>query len=379
MFDSVHNMKNVFNNLINKRTLRYFDKGVVKTCDMQHIKELYRLEENKLLNLAPQLTKRCLEPSNLDGLSMKPALSVFNDRTVAALETYSSINAEWLESALFIKKFLSIWKILNVKSPITGKCTRQIFSEPVKHVNDWKLVALEEFLAFIETWRQKKCGGLTAQTFSAWTQTISAMIACVRFLLSQCSLNYVMPGQLQSDPLEERFGWFRQMHGGNYYISVRQVVEGERRIRALSLTKFSHYNPSQMKPPSRDQRTNDHETVREIQSDIESLPIPSPSEADLSAAFYVTGALCKSEVESHKCASCQQLLVDSDNQLPHELPRESSAFFERINRSGLLYPSDFAFNFIVRLWELMTLLDTADRKLRLIIFLFLSYFVYLIE
>ena len=33
-------------------------------------------------------------------------------------------------------------------------------------------------------------------------------------------------GHLQSDALESRFGWLRQLGGANYYISTPQVVEG---------------------------------------------------------------------------------------------------------------------------------------------------------
>ncbi|QQP53745.1 Putative LOC101234561, partial [Caligus rogercresseyi] len=43
-----------------------------------------------------------------------------------------------------------------------------------------------------------------------------------------------------SDPIEKRFGWYRQLSGGNYYISVRQILEAEKKIRVLSLVKFSN-------------------------------------------------------------------------------------------------------------------------------------------
>ena len=64
---------------------------------------------------------------------------------------------------------------------------------------------------------------------------------CSKYLLGKIGFYYVMPGKFQSDPTEGRFGWFRQMHGGNLYISVRQLFDSERRIRAMSLTQFSHY------------------------------------------------------------------------------------------------------------------------------------------
>ena len=31
-----------------------------------------------------------------------------------------------------------------------------------------------------------------------------------------------------SDPVEERFGWYRQVNGGNFYISMKQVFPEEK-------------------------------------------------------------------------------------------------------------------------------------------------------
>ena len=44
---------------------------------------------------------------------------------------------------------------------------------------------------------------------------------------------------MQSDAIESRFRWLRQLSGANYFISMRQVRESDTKIRALSLLKFS--------------------------------------------------------------------------------------------------------------------------------------------
>ncbi|QQP35188.1 Putative LOC101234561 [Caligus rogercresseyi] len=41
---------------------------------------------------------------------------------------------------------------------------------------------------------------------------------------------YVLPSLFQSDPIEKRFGWYRQLSGGNYFISVRQILEAEKKL-----------------------------------------------------------------------------------------------------------------------------------------------------
>ena len=38
-----------------------------------------------------------------------------------------------------------------------------------------------------------------------------------------------------SDPIEGRFGWYRQVNDYNFYRSVKQVLQAEKKIRKLSL------------------------------------------------------------------------------------------------------------------------------------------------
>lgn len=59
------------------------------------------------------------------------------------------------------------------------------------------------------------------------------------YLLDHRGFSYILLGHLQSDAIERRFGWLRQLSSADYYISVRQVTESDRKIRALSLLKFS--------------------------------------------------------------------------------------------------------------------------------------------
>ena len=85
--------------------------------------------------------------------------------------------------------------------------------------------------------------GLTRETFLALCQTCMSLRDCAIHLLTKCGFNYVLLGQLQSDGIESRFGWFRQLSGAaHYYVSMQQVLESDWKIRALSLTKFSSYS-----------------------------------------------------------------------------------------------------------------------------------------
>ena len=49
--------------------------------------------------------------------------------------------------------------------------------------------------------------------------------------------DFVMTSRLQSDPIERRFSQYRQMSGGRFLVSLREVTNSERIIRCRSLVK----------------------------------------------------------------------------------------------------------------------------------------------
>ena len=51
-----------------------------------------------------------------------------------------------------------------------------------------------------------------------------------------------MLGKFQRDSLEARFGQYRQLAGGKYDVSLRQVFECEKKIRILSVLQLTLKN-----------------------------------------------------------------------------------------------------------------------------------------
>ena len=94
---------------------------------------------------------------------------------------------------------------------------------------------LEEAKHIFDEWKQSGLSGLTSETFPACTQTIGAIPELVKYLNAQHQIECVLPVKLLSDPIEGRFGWYRQVHGGNFYVSVKQILLAEKKICCLSL------------------------------------------------------------------------------------------------------------------------------------------------
>ena len=67
--------------------------------------------------------------------------------------------------------------------------------------------------------------GPSAETYAAITHTTNALVPLLKSFLSDRGLNYVLLGNI-SDYLEQRFGWYRQLCGANYFNSVPQFCSG---------------------------------------------------------------------------------------------------------------------------------------------------------
>lgn len=62
-------------------------------------------------------------------------------------------------------------------------------------------------------------GILTTDTFNALYQNVSVMIDLIKYSLNELNVDYILPGKLRTDNLENRFSRYRQFSGGNYHIS----------------------------------------------------------------------------------------------------------------------------------------------------------------
>lgn len=99
--------------------------------------------------------------------------------------------------------------------------------------DDPKVAFLNGFITWLDVWEfyGHDTGVLTQDTLSALRLSAQSLLALAKYCISELHFKYVLLGKVQTDPLESRFGQYRQMAGGQYHISVRQLCETEGRIR----------------------------------------------------------------------------------------------------------------------------------------------------
>lgn len=102
---------------------------------------------------------------------------------------------------------------------------------------------LNKLSNWLEIWEILSKGnlyrGLTTRTFEAFRSTCQSLIGVCKFSLTNFDIKYLLLGKFQTDLLEDRFSLYRQLSGSNYYISLVQILESEKKIRIKNLLSVS--------------------------------------------------------------------------------------------------------------------------------------------
>ena len=132
-----------------------------------------------------------------------------------------------------------MWHILNAKSPNEGVHLYDPDRHPISSPGDERLLFLENMATSLKLMdnskREHRVRGLSSQTANAWHVSLLGMVDLAKTILA-LGMKYVSCGKIQCDGLECEYRVIRQLSGGNYHISVEQV------IRTVSLRRMKLYH-----------------------------------------------------------------------------------------------------------------------------------------
>ena len=177
-----------------------------------------------------------------------------------------------------------------------------------------------------------------------------------------------------SDPIEGRFGWYRQSSGGNFYMSVRQLMLAEKKNRMLSLlqrkmlmeaSKFSPASDCVQSPSKND--FNDGEWLHEFFIQRQIGDVNEMALVDGSVAYYASGYIGRSICRRRKCASCKELLLsekESGVVVYQSLFPEFMVLFDEAHREGLSAPTELCYATTALAVHAYTVLLEDDEKKR---------------
>ena len=206
--------------------------------------------------------------------------------------------------------------------------------------------------------------GLTKETFLVLRQTCLAITGLAKYLINFCGFRNVLLGKIKSDTIEGRFGRFRQLSGANYYISMRQLLESDRKLKTLLLVKYSNISVSEIEKAVQQNRAANQDSVLQAEMLYGYMRFNHlPDENDIGVIYYVTGYCCRSLVRSNKCEDCKQVTVAAVNDITEDMLTESAQeFFTEINRGGLWKPSVEFFGVGCLCWQVFAELSTESLR-----------------
>ena len=142
---------------------------------------------------------------------------------------------------LRISVFIGV-KIKNKK--VSARCAFDFETFDAIHIINFswpKPKFLRKMADWIEQWTNQKVPKsqkftLSPQTSKALIRTLRCQAQLIEELLED-GYEYVLTARFQSDPLERRFGQYRQMSGGRFLVSLKDTVHSEKILKIKSLLK----------------------------------------------------------------------------------------------------------------------------------------------
>ena len=358
ILDTVHIFNCIRNNWLNqksdKRCILYppFNYDKISTANtsgfaiasFDSLKQLHYLESGNILKHAYKLSSKALFPTNLGRQNVRLVLQVFNDFVSQGLLQLGEKHniPHFMDTSTFIKIITTWWEVVNVKTPRKGLRLNNIYQQPLISKDTSAKLFLHYFADWLERWKNDKSsfGNLSNETFTALIHTTNALLEVATYCLSELGADYVLLGKFQTDSLEARFGQYRQLAGGKYDVSLRQVFECEKKIRISSVLQLTLKNEKItltdftidwdfLGADSTSASPHDLEipvTISndEIASAHDSLPVIN----------YIAGYCAYSINKKLGCDHCRNLIVadgDMDN--------FANFLIRGISRGSLLFPS----------------------------------------
>ena len=103
---------------------------------------------------------------------------------------------------------------------------------------------------------------LSRDTFCALLQTVRGLRELANYLLDVYNLPHVLLGKINSDLIDREFVVLRQLAGADFYLSMRQFIEGEKKIRLRNLTRFEGMTLAEIKEMGKEQEEMSKEVVQ---------------------------------------------------------------------------------------------------------------------
>lgn len=360
-FDTVHIMKNIRNNLLSRK--RFLFPPFICNDLQDSVKVpggeiswslFHRVHEQDVkcqanLKAAPKLSSQVLHPGN-SKQSVPVALAIFDPSTRAAILNYFP---QAQDSAGFLNLIFTWWTASNSKSKFHSN--HKLGNAAIK--GDGKPAFFRKLADWLVEWQNQKIPNsqkftLSAQTNAAMVQTLRCQAALIEDLLSE-GYEFVLTARFQSDPLERRYGQYRQMSGGRFLISAKDASRSENILKIKSLVKEGFDIVSDIKMVE-DSSKSGEELLRAVEEELGDVDAIKLDESSRKVSDHVAGYFVRKTHDIfHPCCG---------KNLKGEKENSNSEYINILSRGGLLCPSEKLADIVS---QAFALLDASSPAIRL--------------
>ena len=355
-YDMVHIIKNVRNNLLSAKKFVFPEFNFDKFRDQVHVQHgsiswslLHRVYEQdaKLdagLKKAHKINHSVLHPGN-NKQDVSRALAVFHETTSAAIRSYFPSRND---AADFTNLLHKVFLVCNAKAPTHGS---DALGDAVR-AGDGKTEFLRAVADWIEKWSDISDFSLSLPTSKAIIISLRAQASLIEDLLSE-GYRYVLTVRFQSDALERRFSRYRQMNGGNFLVSLREVNCSEKILLLRTMVKeginFWENDAGVFKSVDQDALDYFHVEISEMHDEIAAAALSNESRQ---VSQNVAGYIARQIEKKMDCENCTRRVESKDRNTIH------GAYINLLSRGGLKHPSESLGDFVATAFAI---LETTEK------------------
>jgi hypothetical protein len=209
------------------------------------------------------------------------------------------------------------------------------------------------------------------QTQLYLTHSLKTIIALCRYLIDDLQFQYILLFKFQTDALEDRFGKYRQMSGGNYHISVMQVLESVRKLKMLSLLKLKSSNKGEFSlkeflDSCEQESSEDENELVEKFEDALIAEDEAISQDEAEVLVYIAGYIAHRTNMTLKCIQCKSLISHNRKLEVDSCNRPDLVYLKHLDRGGLKWPKKFLVEIVSQMFVLFKVLIGQDFEIEFI-------------
>lgn len=272
---------------------------------------------------------KTLYPTKFDRQRVPLVLNLIDPTTIAALKT-----GDTTDTAEFLSTIGDWFKIVNNRSPVKA-IQRCDYEKYVVTGECFQLNYLKQFVDWLEFWmdleKDLHVGGLTKDTFTAAISTTKGLIQLTVDSFWSTDIEKFLFGYFQTNDLEIRFGRYRELSGNNYNVSVRQIMESEKKLRFKSLISNM---PQELKSSKYSIKQSDTTDVALYVDVLDSNYLNNFNDFDHSSFMYVCGYGAFKLMQNLPCHFCRDLIINSIG------TNTNTDYFDHLQQGGLVVPTE---------------------------------------